>query len=80
MARMPARSNLVAVETSTIRVDSQLASALIEELDGIIRDAKESLTSGFPFEKYQQACGMIEAYSQVRNTLIPRILQEMQRS
>lgn len=68
-----------AVQTGTVRRDTELAAALQAELDGIIRDAKESLITGLPFEKYQQACGMIEAFGQVRNMLIPRLLDELER-
>lgn len=60
-------------------IDSELAEKLNAELDAIIKDGIESLASGLPFEKYQQACGMIEAYRQVRNVLIPRTLEELQK-
>lgn len=68
-----------AVTTGTVRIDTELASALQNELDGIIRDAKETLITGLPFDKYQQSCGMIEAYGQVRNVLIPQLLEAIQR-
>lgn len=60
-------------------VDTDLAAKLVEDLDKIITDAKESLPSGLPYDQYQQACGMIEAYKQVRFTLIPQALDEIQR-
>lgn len=60
-------------------VDTDLAAKLVEDLDKIITDAKESLITGLPYEKYQQACGMIEAYQQLRHVLIPQALAEIQR-
>lgn len=70
---------LSAVVTSTLRVDTELATTLTADLSAIIRDAKDSLVTGLPYDKYQQACGMIEAYSQVRDMLIPRAIEAMQR-
>lgn len=67
------------VAPATVRGDTDLAAALTEELDGIIRDAKEGLITGLPYDKYQQACGMIEAYSQVRDVLIRRTIEAIQR-
>lgn len=64
---------------ATVRNDTDLATALHEELSGIIRDAKEGLVAGLPYDKYQQACGMIEAYSQVRDVLIRRTIEAIQR-
>lgn len=66
--------------TRSVRVqDLSLAEKLTAELDQIVLEAKETLVTGLPFEKYQQACGMIEAFNQVRNGLIPRLVEELQK-
>lgn len=59
--------------------DLSLAEKLDAELAQIVADAKETLVTGLPYDKYQQACGMIEAYSQVRNGIIPRLVEELQK-
>lgn len=74
-----AQPHIAAVTTGTIRADTELAASLHAELTQILQDAKDSLVTGLPFEKYQQACGMIEAYSQVRDVLIPRTIEDLQR-
>jgi len=60
-------------------VDTDLAVALTERLTAIIDDAKEKLQTAMPFEQYQQACGMLVAWKQVRDTLIPQLAEEIQR-
>lgn len=60
-------------------VDTDLAAKLIEELDKTIADAIQGLAGGLPYDQYQQACGMIEAYRQVRYALIPETLAAIQR-
>jgi hypothetical protein len=60
-------------------VDTDLAAKLIEELDKTIADATQGLARGLPYDQYQQAVGMIEAYKQVRFALIPQTLDEIQR-
>lgn len=60
-------------------LDLDLAEKLKADLDQIIKEAVEGLAGGLPYDQYQQACGMIEAYRQVRNALIPRNLEELQK-
>lgn len=60
-------------------LDLDLAALMNAELDAIIKDSVESLTSGLSYDKYQQACGYIEAMRQMRNGVIPKILDELQR-
>lgn len=70
---------MAATKSGSVRVDTELAAVLQAELDGIIRDAKDSLITGMPFDQYQQACGMIEAYRQVKDVLIPKAIEAIQR-
>lgn len=60
-------------------VDTDLATACLTELDRVIKEATESLANGLPYDQYQQACGMIVAYKQVRYSLIPETLEAIQR-
>jgi hypothetical protein len=57
-----------------------LRPELTERLTEIIDGAKATLPRSLPYEQYVQACGMIEAWSQVRDTLIPETVAEIQRS
>lgn len=59
-------------------LDLDLATRLTADVDQIIKESVESLALGLPYEKYQQACGFIEAMRQVRNGLIPSALKELQ--
>lgn len=59
-------------------VDTDLAEKLVAELDKTIADATQGLAAGLPYDQYQQACGMIEAYKQVRFALIPQSVSEIQ--
>jgi len=59
-------------------LDTDLAAKLTEDLDKIIADAINGLAAGLPYDQYQQACGMIEAFKQVRFSLIPQTLSDLQ--
>jgi hypothetical protein len=60
-------------------LDLDFATKLKAELDQIIKEGVEGLTGGLTYDKYQQACGFIEAMRQVRDGLIPKALEELQR-
>lgn len=60
-------------------VDTDLSAALTERLTAIIDDAKEKLQNAMPFEQYQQSCGMLVAWKQVRDSLIPELVEEIQK-
>jgi hypothetical protein len=60
-------------------LDLDFATKLKAELDQIIKEGVEGLTAGLTYDKYQQACGFIEAMRQVRDGLIPKTLEELQR-
>lgn len=64
----------------TVGLETALEAKLTERLTELIEDAKAKLPGNLPYEKYQVACGMIEAWSQVRDTLIPETVAEIQRS
>lgn len=59
-------------------VDTDLALALHDHLTAAIENAKGSLTRGLEYKEYQQACGMIVAWTQILDQL-PLMLDEIQR-
>lgn len=61
-------------------VDTDLSTKLNERLTGLIDNSKETLIGALEFREYTLACGMIEAWKQVRDALIPELLDEIQRS
>lgn len=61
-------------------LDIKLAELLKQELDKIETDAVNKLPVGLTYEKYQQSCGYIEAIRQVRDTLLPELSEQLQRS
>lgn len=60
-------------------LEIEFAAALKTRLDEIENDAIASLPKGIPYDQYQQACGFIEAVRQVRESVIPEILEALQR-
>lgn len=60
--------------------DVRLATALHNRLTEIETNSIGTLASSLPFEKYAQACGYIEAIRQIRDTVLPEEVQNLQRS
>lgn len=60
-------------------LEIEFAAELKNRLDSIESSAVASLPKGIPYDQYQQACGFIEAIRQVRDTVIPEILEALQR-
>lgn len=61
-------------------LDTELTAQLKARLTELIDDAKDKLPGALPFEQYQQSCGMVEAWTQVRDRMIPEIVEKLQRS
>lgn len=59
-------------------IDTDLAVALEARLTELIDNSKETLVLGLEYKAYQQACGMIEAWKQVRDGIIPGTLNAIQ--
>lgn len=57
----------------------KLAAQLTERLTQIEAVSQNTLLTGLPFEKYQQSCGYLECLRQVRDTLIPELVTELQK-
>lgn len=60
-------------------LEIEFAAELKSRLDEIERGALATLPSGLPYDQYQQSCGYLEAVRQVRDTVIPEILEALQR-
>lgn len=61
-------------------IDTELSLKLTEALTVMETDAKAKLPGALPRDQYNQACGFIEAIRQIRENLIPEIVEELQRS
>lgn len=60
--------------------DLALAEKLALRLNELEKEAVAKLPGALRFEQYNQSCGFIEALRQVRDTLIPEIIEELQKS
>lgn len=60
-------------------VDTDLSAALTERLTAVIDNAVAQLPRGMSRDDYQRSCGMIEAWRQIRDTLIPELTEEIQK-
>lgn len=60
-------------------LETELATRLHERLTEIEQGALATLPNGLRAEQYNQSCGFIEAIRQVRDTLLPEIVQDLQR-
>lgn len=60
-------------------LDADLATKLSERITELQGDEVKRLPNALPVDQYHQCCGYIEAMRQVRDILIPQILEELQR-
>lgn len=60
-------------------VDTDLSTKLHERLTELIDSSKATLITALPHDKYLIACGMIESWTQIRDSLIPELLDEIQK-
>jgi hypothetical protein len=59
-------------------VELDLAVALTKALDDAIADARDKLPRALPYDQYQQSCGMIVAWQQIRD-LLPDLVEQIQK-
>jgi hypothetical protein len=64
---------------AAMTVDIDFALKLNGRLTEVIDASKESLVGALEFREYTLACGMIEAWKQIRDVMIPETLDEIQR-
>lgn len=60
-------------------LDIDFAAEMKNRLDDIERNSLATLPNGLPYDQYQQSCGFLEAIRQVRDHVIPDILEALQR-
>jgi hypothetical protein len=60
-------------------LEIEFAAELKNRLDEIEANAVATLPNGLPYDQYQQSCGFLEAIRQVRDSVIPDILEALQR-
>lgn len=67
-------------EGAPLRIDTAFAEELRQQIADIEESARAKLPHNLPYDQYQQSCGYLEAMRQVREVLIPQILDQLQRS
>ena len=60
-------------------LDTELSPKLQARLTGLIDSSKDTLVGALEHREYTLACGMIEAWKQVRDGLIPELLDAIQK-
>lgn len=63
----------------SIVLELRLAARLAARIDELMTEAKSRLPDGLEYRQYDQACGMIEGYRQVKEVLIPELIEEIQK-
>ena len=61
-------------------IDTKFFEVLTARLLEIETSAIAKLPNALPYDQYQQSCGYLEAIRQIRETLIPEVMEEIQRS